>query len=132
MRLQHTESPMPLRSLLLSLHSILTAAEGGSSLGSLPREHRRILTYVARRVAEGDEICIGDVTACRDLGASLTISRRLGDLETQGWIQISDDRQNHRRRLIGLIATACSAMDAAGEKAARDLSTVVHLLKGAG
>ena len=107
-------------------------AGAGHSLGNLPREHRRILTYVARRVAEGDEICIGDVTAFRDFGAPLTISRRLRDLETQGWIQISDDRQNHRRRLIGLTATACSAMDAAGEKAARDLSTVMHLLKSAG
>ena len=116
---------MSVRSLLFSIQNILAAAEGSSPLGPLSREPRRILTYVAAQVADGAEICIGDVTGCEDLGAPLTVSRRLRDLEAGRWIEIVGDPQNHRRRLIKLTDLAQSTLDEVALHVERDLNKVL-------
>ena len=124
------ESSMSIRSLWLSLQNILAAAEGDTSLGNLPREHRRILTYLAQRAAEAGDVCIGDVTGCCDLGAPLTVSRRLRELEADNWINIVGDPKNHRRRLIELTPRAHATLDEVAERVGRDLPSVGLLRRG--
>lgn len=119
---------MSVRSLLFSLQNIIAAAEGSSSLSTLSKEHRRILTYVAARTTEGTEVCIGDVTCSAGLGAPMTVGRRLRDLEAEGWIGIVGDPQNHRRRLVVLTARAGETLDEVAERVERGLSMVLPTL----
>lgn len=41
-----------------------------------------------------------------DFGVPVTASKRLRDLEAQGWVTITRDPENHRRRLIDLTSQA--------------------------
>lgn len=107
--------------VLLSLMNVITAAEGRSWLKDIPVESRRILTFIATELHAEREICIGDILGHGDFGAPVTASRRLRDLEAAGWITITQDPGNHRRRLLGLTPKAKLSFDYLAYEVAQDL-----------
>ena len=68
---------MELKKTLFALHNIIAAAEGRSQLKELTPEERRVLVAIGGVIASGTPVHISDVVRNRDLGAPMTVAKRL-------------------------------------------------------
>lgn len=111
--------------LLLSLQKIVEISEMETGLLSLETGVRHLLYYIAQLHYDGQKICIGDVLSCGKLCAPLTASKRLRELENEGWVVIKQDPKNHRRRFVSLTSKAKGSLNKASVKLKTKLSKIV-------
>jgi DNA-binding MarR family transcriptional regulator len=119
---------MILRSLLLTLQNIITAAEDRSRLGQLSHEDRRLLAFVAGRFVRGQQTCLGDVIATDEHGSQKTITKRLRDLEADGWLRVERDPTNYRKRRIRLTTAANEGLEEASRMLERQIPLLIKEL----
>jgi hypothetical protein len=89
--------------------NLIAAAEGRSVLAELDGDLRRMLTFIAGELDADKQVCITDVLQRGEFGVPMTASKRLRELEAQGWVIIVQDPSNHRRRLLGLTTKSRAA-----------------------
>lgn len=110
--------------LILALQKVLEHSEIESGLHKLETGVRHLLYYISHLHFEGRKICIGDVLACAGLCAPLTASKRLRELENQGWVAIKKDPTNHRRRFVSLTPKTLKSLKTASIKVEKKLQKI--------
>ncbi len=94
---------MPQKNIYIALSNILEAVQTNSELGSLDRESRSILNYLASQQAEAKEICITEITNNNKIcGSPVTKFKRIHKLKDDGWITFSHSVFHGRRISISL------------------------------
>lgn len=89
---------MQLKNTLFALHNILNAAEGSTAFGGLDSESRAILKFIGQNTADGQEVCVTDITQNPALGGSpVTLMKRLRVLKDNGWVEMHSSELHHRR-----------------------------------
>ena len=115
------------QNILFSILNLIAAAEGRSTLSELGSDHRRMLTFIAAELDADRQVCIGDVLNHGAFGVPITASKRLRELEGQGWVTICQDPANHRRRLLGLTAKSRVAFSQVTRQIGQQLPEVAAL-----
>ncbi|BBK38599.1 hypothetical protein STAQ_36770 [Allostella sp. ATCC 35155] len=115
---------MELKKTLFALHNIIAAAEGRSQLKELTPDERRVLVAIGGVIAGGTPVHISDVVRNRELGAPMTVAKRLRHLERHDWVEIRYAEGSRVRKEVRLT-----------EKAQRNLNLVswsldAHLAAG--
>ena len=116
---------MKQKNIMFALMNLIAAAEGRSPLGVLDLIQRRLLVFIASQIEAGRDICITDILTHGEFGVPVTASKRLRDLEAQGWVTITRDPANHRRRLIALTPKALSGFGAVSQHLTEALPEVI-------
>lgn len=96
---------------LFRFQQIIRAVETEIGLSKLDPVARQILQIVGEKEFAHEQLFVGNIITLTDLGAPVTISNRLKELQRDGWVVLERDAENHRKKHVRLTARGVDALN---------------------
>jgi len=66
----------------------------------LDNKEKQLLNYISLRVAQGNQLLVGDLIVLKEYGSQSTLHGRIKNLATKGYIKLTEDQIDGRKKFV--------------------------------
>lgn len=112
---------MKTSAFIFAVYRVLRAVEHEAGLDGLDARARTLLLLIADGDFEGSALSVGDLTRGGDMGTAPTVYSALNALESDGWIERRQDKDDARTKRLCLTDHSRKVFGRMSSQAARAL-----------